>query len=77
MHAVSGHTSLHRRMQALVAAAQAESALTGYAIDLRHYRQHGGTLPAKARDVARYLTRFAGRLAVATLRRCPSSPTWP
>ena len=38
MHAVSGHTSLHRRMQALVAAAQAESTRTGYASDLRHYR---------------------------------------
>lgn len=37
MHAVSGHTSLHRRMQALVAAAQAESTRTGYASDLRHY----------------------------------------
>ena len=69
MHAVSGHTSLHRRMQALVAAAQAESTRTGYASDLRHYRQHGGALPAKARDIARYLTRFAGQLAVSTLRR--------
>ena len=61
--------SLHHRMQALVAAAQSESTRTGYASDLRHYQQHGGVLPAKARDLARYLTRFAGQLAVATLRR--------
>ena len=61
--------NLHHRMQALVAAAQSESTRTGYASDLRHYRQHGGVLPAKARDVARYLTCFAGQLAVSTLRR--------
>ena len=69
MHAVSGHTSLHRRMQALVAAAQPEPPPPASASVRPPYRQHGGTLPAKAGDVARYLTRFAGQLAVATLRR--------
>lgn len=50
------------------AAAQSKSTLRSYADDMRHFRQHGGTVPASPEVVAEYLARFAGVLAVATLQ---------
>lgn len=50
------------------AAAQSKATLRSYADDMRHFRQHGGTVPATAEFVAEYLASFAGVLAVATLQ---------
>lgn len=49
------------------AAAQSKATLRSYADDMRHFRAHGGSVPATPEFVAEYLARFAGVLAVATL----------
>lgn len=49
-------------------AAQSKATLRSYADDMRHFREHGGSVPARAEFVAEYLARFAGVLAVATLQ---------
>ncbi|WP_432380541.1 site-specific integrase [Duganella sp. P38] len=50
------------------AAAQSNATTRSYEADLRHFKQHGGTIPATATMVAEYLANFAGTLAVATLQ---------
>lgn len=49
-------------------AALAENTHRSYRADLAHFRQHGGTLPTTAVQLAEYLARFADSLAVATLQ---------
>lgn len=50
------------------AAAQSSATTRSYDADIRHFKQHGGTIPATAAMVAEYLATFAGNLAVATLQ---------
>ena len=50
------------------AAAQSSATTRSYDADIRHFKQHGGTIPATAIMVAEYLAKFAGTLAVATLQ---------
>ena len=50
------------------AAAQSSATTRSYDADIRHFQQHGGTIPATATMVAEYLAYFAGTLAVATLQ---------
>lgn len=50
------------------AAAQSSATTRSYDADIRHFKQHGGTIPAPAAMVAEYLANFAGTLAVATLQ---------
>jgi integrase len=49
-------------------AAQSSATTRSYDADIRHFKQHGGTIPATAAMVAEYLANFAGTLAVATLQ---------
>lgn len=51
-----------------VAAAQSTATTRSYDVDIRHFKQHGGTVPATPVMVAEYLANFAGTLAVATLQ---------
>lgn len=50
------------------AAAQSDATTRAYDADIRHFKQHGGTIPATATMVAEYLAGFARMLAVATLQ---------
>lgn len=50
------------------AAAQSSATTRSYGADIRHFKQHGGTIPATAAMVAEYIANFAGTLAVATLQ---------
>lgn len=50
------------------AAAQSSATTRSYDADIRHFKQHGGTIPATAVVIAEYLAEFAGTLAVATLQ---------
>src|SRR6185369_13300956 len=50
------------------AAAQSKATKRSYSEDVRHFLQHGGTLPASPTMVAEYIANFAGILAVATLQ---------
>lgn len=50
------------------AAAQSSATTRSYDADIRHFKQHGGTIPATAVMIAEYLASFAGALAVATLQ---------
>jgi len=50
------------------AAAQSKATKRSYYEDVRHFKQHGGTIPASPAMVAEYLASFAGTLAVATLQ---------
>ncbi len=49
-------------------AAQSHATTRSYGADIRHFKQHGGAIPATAVMVAEYLAAFAGALAVATLQ---------
>ena len=49
-------------------AAQSNATTRSYAADIRHFKQHGGAIPATAPMIAAYLAFFAGTLAVATLQ---------
>ena len=49
-------------------AALAANTHRSYAADMRHFQEHGGTVPATPVQVAEYLARFATTLAVATLQ---------
>jgi integrase len=51
------------------AAASAPATRKAYAGDLKHFRQHGGKIPATPQMVANYAAKFAGVLAVATIQR--------
>lgn len=50
------------------AAAQSDSTTRSYDMDIRHFKLHGGAIPATPTMVAEYLARFAATLAVATLQ---------
>ena len=50
------------------AAAQSEATTRSYDADIRHFKLHGGTVPATPTMVAEYLACMAGTLAVATLQ---------
>lgn len=50
------------------AAAQSTATTRSYDADIRHFKQHGGVVPATPAMVAEYLAKFAGTLAVATLQ---------
>lgn len=50
------------------AAAQSNATTRSYDAGIRHFKQHGGTIPATPATVAEYLANFAGILAVATLQ---------
>ena len=49
------------------AAAQSNATTRAYDADIRHFKQHGGAIPASAAMVAEYLASFADILAIATL----------
>ncbi|THD62552.1 MAG: integrase [Bradyrhizobium sp.] len=53
----------------LVQAATSPNTRRAYRSDLAHFLANGGKLPATAVDVAVYLARFGGKLAIATLAR--------
>lgn len=50
-----------------VTAAQSDATTRSYDADIRHFEQHGGSIPATPAMVAEYLANFAGILAVSTL----------
>lgn len=50
------------------AAAQSNATTRAYDADIRHFKQHGGSIPATPTMVAEYLASFAGILAVSTLQ---------
>ena len=50
------------------AAAQSNATTRLYNADIRHFTQHGGSIPATSTTVAEYLADFAGILAVSTLQ---------
>lgn len=50
------------------AAAQSSATQRSYDADLRHFKRHGGRVPASANMIAEYLAAFAGKSAVATLQ---------
>lgn len=50
------------------AAAQSNATTRSYDADIRHFKEHGGAIPATPAMVAEYLASFAGTLAVATLQ---------
>jgi integrase len=50
------------------AAAQSNATTRSYDADLRHFKQHGGAVPATPVMLAEYLASFAGTLSVATLQ---------
>ena len=49
-------------------AALAANSHRSYAVDMRHFKALGGTIPCTAIQLAEYLARFATTLAVATLQ---------
>jgi integrase len=53
----------------LVQAAASANSRRAYRSDLAHFLANGGALPATAGQVAAYLARYAGQLAIATLAR--------
>ena len=55
--------------EGFIAAAQSAATKRAYASDLRHFLNHGGTLPATPAILAKYLARCAKMLSVATLER--------
>lgn len=50
------------------AAAQSQASTRSYDVSIRHFKQHGGAIPATPTMVAEYLACMAGTLAVATLQ---------
>jgi hypothetical protein len=52
-----------------IAAAQSAATRRAYAGDLRHFREHGGKIPATPQKVANYIAAFAGTHAIATIQR--------
>jgi site-specific recombinase XerD len=56
-------------VQRFLAAAHAHNTSRAYASDLKHYLDWGGTVPASAEEVARYLAHYAETLSCATLSR--------
>jgi integrase len=62
-------TGVAEEVRRLVQAATSPNTRRAYRSDLAHFLANGGALPATAADVAAYLARFGGELAVATLAR--------
>jgi integrase len=62
-------TDVAERVRQLVQAATSSNTRKAYRADLAHFLANGGALPATAAQVAAYLARFGGELAVATLAR--------
>ena len=60
--------SLSALVTGYTAAAQSEATTRSYDADIRHFKLHGGTVPATPTMVAEYLACMAGTLAVATLQ---------
>lgn len=56
-------------IQALAAASQAPATRLAYANDLKHFKAHGGRIPATVEQVTAYLAAYYQTLAVATLER--------
>ena len=56
-----------RLVKTYTKAAQSESTRRSYAQDIRHFKAHGGKIPATPQMVAEYLAKQADVLAVATL----------
>ena len=50
------------------AAAESSATTRSYDADIRHFKRHGGRIPATPTMVAEYLASMAGTLAVATLQ---------
>jgi len=50
------------------AAAQSNATTRSYDAGIRHFKQHGGSIPATPTMVAEYIANFAGILAVSTLQ---------
>lgn len=50
------------------AAAQSSATTRSYDADIRHFKQHGGSIPATPTMVAEYIANFAEILAVSTLQ---------
>ena len=55
--------------KAFAEASRSASTKRCYASDLRHFKANGGSVPATAHRVARYLAAFSDVLSVATLQR--------
>lgn len=62
-------TDVAEKVRRLVQAATSPNTRRAYRSDLAHFLANGGPLPATGADVAAYLARFGGELAVATLAR--------
>jgi integrase len=56
-------------VDSFTAAAQSAATRRAYAGDLKHFRAHGGKVPATPQMVANYCAKFAGALAIATIQR--------
>lgn len=56
-------------VDSFTAAAQSVATRRAYAGDLRHFREHGGKIPATPQMVANYIAAFAGTHAIATIQR--------
>ena len=66
---LTGRRDRYRRMQVgYTEAAQSKATKRSYSEDVRHFKRHGGTIPASPAMVAEYLANFAESLAVATLQ---------
>ena len=50
-------------------AAQSAATTRAYASDLRHFKEHGGTVPSTVIQVVEYLAQFAVKLSASTLER--------
>lgn len=57
-----------RLVASFSAAAQSNATTRSYDADIRHFKQHGGTIPATPAATADYLANFASSLSVATLQ---------
>ncbi|MFZ6656542.1 site-specific integrase [Undibacterium sp. TJN19] len=55
-------------VESYTAAAQSKATQHAYNAAVRHFKQHGGTIPATPAMVAEYIAKFADSLAVATLQ---------
>lgn len=64
----SGPAALSELVDTYSAAAQSSATKRSYDADLRHFKGHGGTIPASAEMIAEYLAAFAGKSAIATLQ---------
>ena len=70
-------TSRRQHLKVLRSASLSESTQRAYASDIRHYRLHQGTLPAKPAQVALYLAQWSPTHACATvIRRMAALDRW-